>query len=80
MIGVRVGHQYRVEHRKLVDGHSRWSNPPQDTSKSGIEIRVGEDSLPADLEEDRRMSNVGDPDSFGRTCTGIRRPRRLIAR
>ena len=80
MIGVRVGHQYRVEHRKLVDSHSRWSNPLQDTSKGRIEIRVGEDSLPTDLEKERRMSNVGDTDSFGRTCIGIRPPGRLIAR
>ena len=80
MIGVRVGHQHRVEHRKLVDGHSRWSNPPQDTSKGRIEIRVGEDSLPTDLEEECRMSDVSDPDSFGRARIGIRRPGRLIAR
>ena len=80
MVSVRMGYQYRIESRKLVDSYSGRSNPPQDTGEGRIKIRVRENSLPTDLEKKRRMPDVGDTDSFGGTRIGIRQSGGLVAR
>lgn len=80
VVGMRVGHQHCIERRKLVDGHPRRGDPPQDASECGIEVWVSEDSLPSDLDEKRRVPDVGDPDSFGSTHIRVRSLGRVITR
>lgn len=49
MVRVSVRHEHRIDFRELVKRDSRRAHPGQNPAQGRIEIRVGEKSLPTDL-------------------------------
>ena len=70
MIRVCMCYQHRIEARELVDRNPGGSDSLQNSRKCGIEVWIGENPLATDLQQQRRMPDVGDPNAVRRT--GIR--------
>src|SRR5262245_62060151 len=67
MIGMRVRQQNRVERRQLVECDSRRRDSRQDATESRIEIWIREKLDAAQLEQQRRVADIGD---FHNGCAG----------
>ena len=77
---MRVGHQNGIQHGELVDGYPWWRNALQDTGERRIEVRIRQNPLPADLDEQGRMTDVGHPDPVGCTRARLRHRRDVAGR
>ena len=82
MVGVRMRHEHRIEHGKFFDRNPWWRHTLQDTGERRIEIRIREDALSADLEQQGRVPDIGDPNTFRgtdiRICTAGFLPLRQV--
>jgi hypothetical protein len=59
-----VGQQYRVQLWQALERHSRRRDSGQESAQGILEVRIGEDSSPANLQEQGRVADVCD--SHGR--------------
>ena len=66
MIRMRVRDQDSVQPREAIDRNSGRSYSAKKARERRIEIRIGQDTLPADLEQERRMADVGHTNAFER--------------
>lgn len=72
VIGMRMGDEHRIEIGQGIERNPGWADSPQESGERRIEVRIGENALPSDFEQQCRMADIRDTEALRGTRSATR--------
>lgn len=75
VISMRMGDEHRIEIRQGLECDPGRRDSAQESGERRIEVRIGENALPSDFQQQRRMTDIRDTEALRGTRSATRASR-----